>query len=55
MMNKLLDLKSKVSSPKILKVFFILLTLTGISIAAGAPGAGSGIGGGPGLLNLIGL
>lgn len=44
----------KLASNRNRKALFIILTLVGMAIAGGAPGAGSGIGGGPGVTSLFG-
>ena len=54
-MNKLQHNFVKLSTPRNRKAFLIILSLVGIAVAGGAPGAGSGIGGGPGVLSLLGF
>ena len=53
-MNKLGHLLSTYATRRNRKVFYILLTLAALAIAGGAPGAGSGIGGGVDLNSLLG-
>jgi len=54
-MNNINNLLKKYASTRNRKVLFLLLTLIGLVIASGAPGAGSGIGGGPGFTGLLGF
>ena len=49
MMNKINNLLTHYATPRNRKVLYILLTLLGLAIAGGAPGASSGIGGGLGM------
>lgn len=48
-MNKINNLLTHYATPRNRKVLYILLTLLGLAIAGGAPGASSGIGGGLGM------
>lgn len=45
-MNRIRNLLSKYTTSETKKVLFIILTLVGLAVAGGAPGASSGIGGG---------
>jgi len=45
-MTNLSNIFTKYATPRNRKVLYILLTLAALAIAGGAPGAGSGIGGG---------
>ncbi|MEA3438932.1 MAG: hypothetical protein U9R58_01480 [Chloroflexota bacterium] len=45
-MNKMGKLFTTYATPKNRKLLYIVLTLIGLAIAGGAPGASSGIGGG---------
>jgi len=54
-MKNLNDLFKKHVTTRNSKLLFILLTLIGLVVASGAPGAGSGIGGGPGFTGLLGF
>lgn len=53
-MNPLRSASLKIWTTHNRKAFLIILTLVGMAIAGGAPGAGSGIGGGPGVTSLFG-
>lgn len=54
-MKKLNDLWIRYGTPRNLKVACILITLIGLAVASGAPGAGSGTpGGGLAFFNSIG-
>jgi hypothetical protein len=53
-MTKLQSTAQTLFTPRNRKAFLIILTLVGMTIAGGAPGAGSGIGGGPGVTGLLG-
>jgi len=53
-MKKLQSTAVFLLTPRNRKAMLIILTLVGMAIAGGAPGAGSGIGGGPGVLSLLG-
>lgn len=54
-MSKLQNLFANYATPRNRKVLFVVLTLGCLAIAAGAPGAGSGIGGGVRPTFLIGF
>jgi len=54
-MSKLNQTLIKYATPRSRKILLILLTLIGLAIASGAPGAGSGIGGGPGVTSFFGF
>jgi len=54
-MNTVQSTIIKLATPRNRKALLIVLTLVGMAIAGGAPGAGSGIGGGPGVLSLLGF
>jgi len=54
-MSKFNQALVKYTTPRNRKILVIILSLIGLAIASGAPGAGSGIGGGPGVNSLIGF